>query len=106
MTDPHTFSVCSVNLVGSAVLLPHGDFLKFTCDVVCSTTIHVPVRVHLVGGGKSNNTLSRIDLLTLKALPTVHYLFSILLTQLAIRDIEEAYIQPIKRIDMSLEGVE
>ena len=88
------------------VLVSGGQLVNLHSNMICDTTVHVPVRVHLVGGGRSNNTLSRTVLLALKALPTVHYLLFILPTQLAIGDIKEAYFQPIKRIDMALEGIE
>lgn len=48
MTNLHTFSTSSVDVVLAAVFFPHGHLIELAGDVVCSTTIHVPVRVHSI----------------------------------------------------------
>ena len=48
VTNLHTFSTGSVDVVLAAVLLTHGHLLEFTGDVVGCAAVHIPVCVHSI----------------------------------------------------------
>jgi len=45
LIDSHTYAISSMNLVVSMVLVPHGELLQLSRDVVGSTSVGVLVGV-------------------------------------------------------------
>ena len=51
MANFHTCVIGHVHLILAGVLLPHGELVKLTGDVLCSPCVDVPVGVDPVGAG-------------------------------------------------------
>ena len=73
VTNLHTFSTRSVDMILTAILLAHGHLFQLTGDVVSGTTIHIPVCVDAVGTICCGNNFLILRGLTIfiKAIPTV-----------------------------------
>ena len=57
VTNPHTCTTSSVDLILAAVFLLHGYLLELIGDVVCGPTIGVPICINAVGPISSRNNL-------------------------------------------------
>lgn len=57
MINIHTCSTSCVDLVIAGVLVPHVEFFELACNMIGSTSIHVPISVNSVGVSNSTGTL-------------------------------------------------
>ena len=70
MSNLHTRTTCSVYLVLSTVLVLDRQLVQLPCDVMCSTSICVPVCVDVVGESDSMSLLL-FELIFLVPVPTL-----------------------------------
>ena len=91
VTDPHTFTVVSVDLVFAMIFLLHGDLLEFVGDVVGSTTVNIPVCVNSIGAisrrGNFLFILRGVTVIFFIAVPIVLCRMARLATNLAARQV-------------------
>lgn len=57
MSNCHTKNVCRVYLVTTIVLVPHGQLVKFSDDVIGGASIYIPVCIDVIGVGDSVSPL-------------------------------------------------
>ena len=51
MTNFHTLSVCSVNLIVDVVLVVDGQLVEFAGDVIGGASVQIPVGIYSIGRG-------------------------------------------------------
>jgi hypothetical protein len=84
MSNPHTSSICSMNLVLASVLLPHDKLVQFTSNLICSPHVRGPGRVNIVARDLSSvHRLLLTSEVLVKALPATKYSVANLFVQLA-----------------------